>query len=69
MTAEVYGQLLRELDGRFRELGMFCNDMPKEHLKSLLHGELLMVVLDRGNTIVWFPATKKELDRLFLATA
>lgn len=69
MTTQPYDNLIWQLDGRFRELGIFSTSISNHCLKDLLNGELLMISFDNPLSLVWMPATKKPLDHLFLHTA
>ncbi len=77
LTTTQFNKLLRCLDARFRELGVFSADISTQHLKGILNGHVLFVVVDYPipyqdlDAIEWhkmgfFPATRTPLRQLFI---
>lgn len=66
MSTEQTTALIKQLDQRFNELGIFCNHMPHANLRALLRGEMMLVVTRGDNcTMSWVSATEKPLEKLF----
>ena len=69
MTSESYHSLIVQLDARFSELGIFCNELPTWVLRKILAGELMLVVQQQGygRAMKWCRATQRPLGELFSA--
>ena len=67
MTTSQYTSLIVQLEARFSELGIFCNELPTWVLRKVLAGELVLIVQQQGygRAMKWCRATQRPLGELF----
>lgn len=67
MTTSQYTSLIVQLEARFSELGIFCNELPTWVLRAILDGKFVLIVTEVGGyrAINWNRATQRPLGELF----
>jgi len=69
VTTSQYTSLIVQLEARFSELDIFCNELPTWVLRDILRGDLMLVVVYFpwcGYTAIkWCRATEMPLGELF----
>lgn len=68
MKAHAFKSLFVEVGSRLFDLGLHPETLPAPLYDGFIEGELMLVSFDKWHSFTFCPATKKNLERLFLRT-